>query len=92
MPEEDSDETRRFWEENDGGGDGDGDAEAERERRRRNREERWRRRRPREEEVEVERPQVLDKPKAGCRYRALSDLRKRCVEPCHVTQLFSALK
>ena len=82
MPEEDSDE-------NDGG---EGDDGGERERRRRNREERWRRRRPREEEVEVERPQVLDKPKAGCRYRALSDLRKRCVEPCHVTQLFSALK
>ena len=40
--------------------------------------ERWRRRRgQREEEVEVERPAVLDKPKAKCRYRALTDLRKR---------------
>ena len=37
-----------------------------------------RRRRHREEEVEVERPAVLDKPRAKCRYRALTDLRKRC--------------
>ena len=38
-----------------------------------------RRRQPREEEVEVERPRVLDKPKSECRYRAMTDLRKRCV-------------